>query len=82
MEGSAPHAVCQSGVGTVSAYGGEGLAQRRSALILPERYIAWHMGAEAGATTSIFPSDEVTRQFMAAQDGRLTGLLTTKRSRC
>ena len=54
----------KGGVGAIVEYGGEGVAT----LSVPERATITNMGAELGATTSIFPSDEVTRQFMAAQD--------------
>ena len=47
-------------------YTGEGLA----GLSVPERATIANMGAERGATTTVFPSDEVTREFFAAQ-GRL-----------
>ncbi len=49
--------------GKAIEYGGPGLA----ALTVPERATIANMGAELGVTTSIFPSDEVTRQFFAAQ---------------
>jgi len=51
-------------VGTVFEYGGEGVAT----LTVPERATITNMGAECGVTTSIFPSDEITKQFLAAQD--------------
>mgnify|MGYP000989965709 FL=1 len=54
----------KGGVGAIVEYGGEGVAT----LSVPERATITNMGAELGATTSIFPSDEVTRQFMSAQD--------------
>ena len=54
----------KGGVGAIVEYGGEGVAT----LSVPERATITNMGAELGATTSIFPSDEVTSQFMAAQD--------------
>lgn len=54
----------KGGVGAIVEYGGEGVAT----LSVPERATITNMGAELGATASIFPSDEVTRQFMAAQD--------------
>jgi len=50
-------------VGWVIEYGGSGLAY----LEVPERSIIANMGAETGVTTSIFPSDEVTRRFFKAQ---------------
>ncbi len=53
----------KGGVGKVIEYGGEGV----KSLSVPERATITNMGAELGATTSIFPSDEITREFMAAQ---------------
>ena len=53
----------KDGVGKVIEYGGEGV----KSLSVPERSTITNMGAELGATTSIFPSDETTRRFMAAQ---------------
>ncbi|MBW1990119.1 MAG: aconitate hydratase [Deltaproteobacteria bacterium] len=53
----------KGGVGCVYEYGGEGV----STLTVPQRATITNMGAELGATTSIFPSDENTRAFMAAQ---------------
>ncbi len=53
----------KGGVGAIIEYGGEGV----KTLSVPERATITNMGAELGATTSIFPSDEVTRQFLAAQ---------------
>ena len=53
----------KGGVGKVIEYGGDAL----SSLSVPERATITNMGAELGATTSIFPSDEVTREFMRAQ---------------
>ncbi len=53
----------KGGVGKVIEYSGEGV----SSLSVPERATITNMGAELGATTSIFPSDEKTRQFMSAQ---------------
>ncbi len=53
----------KGGVGKVIEYGGEGVAT----LSVPERSTITNMGAELGATTSIFPSDEVTRAFLKAQ---------------
>ncbi len=50
-------------VGTVIEYAGPGVAT----LSVPERATITNMGAELGVTTSIFPSDEVTREFLAAQ---------------
>lgn len=54
----------KGGVGKIIEYGGEGVRT----LTVPERATITNMGAELGATTSIFPSDEVTRTFMAAQN--------------
>lgn len=53
----------KGGVGKIIEYGGEGVAT----LSVPERATITNMGAELGASTSIFPSDEVTRAFMKAQ---------------
>lgn len=53
----------KGGVGKIVEYGGEGVLS----LTVPERATITNMGAELGATTSIFPSDEVTRAFMEAQ---------------
>ncbi len=53
----------KGGVGKIVEYGGEGVGS----LSVPERATITNMGAELGATTSIFPSDEVTRSFMKAQ---------------
>ena len=53
----------KGGVGKVIEYCGEGV----KSLSVPERATITNMGAELGATTSIFPSDEITRQFLAAQ---------------
>jgi len=50
-------------VGTVIEYGGDG----GGTLSVPERATITNMGAELGVTTSIFPSDETTRQFLEAQ---------------
>ena len=52
----------KGGVGKVIEYAGPGVAT----LTVPERAVITNMGAELGATTSIFPSDAVTRAFMAA----------------
>jgi aconitate hydratase len=56
----------KGGVGKIIEYAGEGILN----LTVPERATITNMGAELGATTSIFPSDGVTREFLAAQ-GRL-----------
>ena len=53
----------KGGVGKVMEYTGDGLAT----LTVPERATIANMGAELGATTSIFPSDDITRQFLQAQ---------------
>ena len=53
----------KGGVGAIVEWGGEGV----STLSVPERDTITNMGTELGATTSIFPSDEITRQFLAAQ---------------
>ncbi|WP_029893553.1 aconitate hydratase [Desulfohalovibrio reitneri] len=50
----------KGGVGRVFEYAGEGVA----GLSVPERAVITNMGAELGATTSIFPSDERTREFL------------------
>jgi aconitate hydratase len=50
-------------VGWVVEYFGEGI----STLTVPQRSTITNMGAELGVTTSIFPSDEQTRRFLAAQ---------------
>lgn len=53
----------KGGVGKIIEYGGEGI----KTLSIPERATITNMGAELGATTSIFPSDDVTRAFLKAQ---------------
>lgn len=53
----------KGGVGKVIEYTGEGIKY----LTVPERATITNMGAELGATTSIFPSDEVTCAFLKAQ---------------
>ena len=53
----------KGGVGKIIEYGGEGV----KTLSVPERATITNMGAELGATTSIFPSDEVTYSFLKAQ---------------
>ncbi len=53
----------KGGVGKVFEYFGSGVAT----LSVPERATITNMGAELGATTSVFPSDERTRDFLAAQ---------------
>ncbi|MCI8403412.1 MAG: aconitate hydratase [Clostridia bacterium] len=54
----------KGGVGKVIEYCGEGV----KTLSVPERATITNMGAELGATTSIFPSDEITKEFLRAQD--------------
>lgn len=53
----------KGGVGAVIEWGGEGIKN----LSVPERATITNMGTELGATTSIFPSDEVTREFLRAE---------------
>ena len=53
----------KGGVGSVYEYSGPGVAS----LCLTDRATITNMGAELGATTSIFPSDERTREFLAKQ---------------
>ena len=53
----------KGGVGRVMEYTGEGVSH----LSVPERATITNMGAELGATSSVFPSDEVARRFLAAQ---------------
>ena len=53
----------KGGVNRIFEYGGDGVAS----LSVPERSTITNMGAELGATTSIFPSDEKTRQYLKAQ---------------
>ena len=53
----------KGGVGAIIEWGGEGIKN----LTVPQRATITNMGTELGATTSIFPSDEVTRAFLAAQ---------------
>ncbi|MFY9174652.1 MAG: aconitate hydratase [Peptococcia bacterium] len=54
----------KGGVGRIFEYSGEGV----KTLSVPERATICNMGAELGATTSIFPSDEVTLAFLKAQN--------------
>ena len=54
----------KGGVGAVMEYFGEGVAT----LSVPQRATITNMGAELGATSSLFPSDEVTRAFLRAQN--------------
>jgi len=53
----------KGGVGKIIEYGGEGV----KCLTVPQRATITNMGAELGATTSIFPSDENTRTFLKSQ---------------
>lgn len=53
----------KGGVGKIIEYAGEGV----KTLSVPERATITNMGAELGATTSIFPSDEITLAFLKAQ---------------
>ena len=53
----------KGGVGKIIEYAGEGVKTRT----VPESATITNMGAELGATTSIFPSDDVTREFLKAQ---------------
>ncbi|MHA1975135.1 MAG: aconitate hydratase [Candidatus Hodarchaeales archaeon] len=57
----------KGGVGAILEYFGEGV----KTLSVPERSTITNMGAETGATTSIFPSDEITKEFLQLQ-GRET----------
>jgi len=53
----------KGGVGAIIEWGGEGV----KSLSVPERATITNMGTELGATTSIFPSDEITHAFLKAQ---------------
>ncbi len=53
----------KGGVGAIIEWGGEGI----KTLSVPERATITNMGTELGATSSIFPSDEITREFLRAQ---------------
>ena len=53
----------KGGVGAIIEYSGEGV----KTLSVPERATITNMGAELGATSSIFPSDEITRNFLKAE---------------
>ena len=53
----------KGGVGYIIEWGGEGI----KTLSVPERATITNMGTELGATTSIFPSDEVTKAFLEAE---------------
>ncbi|MFQ6617738.1 MAG: aconitate hydratase, partial [Fidelibacterota bacterium] len=54
----------RGGIGKIFEYGGEGI----KSLNVPERSTITNMGAELGATTSIFPSDEVTLSYLRSQN--------------
>lgn len=54
----------KGGVGKIIEYSGDGIKN----LSIPQRATICNMGAELGATTSIFPSDEVTYNFLKKQD--------------
>ncbi len=62
----------KGGVGYIVEWGGEGI----KTLSVPERATITNMGTEIGATTSIFPSDEITKAFLEAQgrDGDFVAL--------
>ena len=53
----------KGGVGAIIEWGGEGV----KTLSVPERATITNMGTELGATTSIFPSDDITRDFLVAE---------------
>ena len=53
----------KGGVGAIIEWGGEGVRT----LSVPERATITNMGTELGATTSIFPSDDITRDFLRAE---------------
>ena len=53
----------KGGVGAIVEYGGDGV----KTLSVPQRATITNMGAELGATTSVFPSDEITKKFLEAQ---------------
>ena len=53
----------KGGVGKVIEYSGEGV----KTLSVPERATITNMGAELGATTSVFPSDDITKEFLKTQ---------------
>ena len=54
----------KGGVGAIIEWGGEGI----KTLSVPERATITNMGTELGATTSIFPSDEITKAFLEAEE--------------
>ncbi len=53
----------KGGVGAIVEYGGEGV----KTLSVPQRATITNMGAELGATSSVFPSDEITYKFLKAE---------------
>ncbi len=53
----------KGGVGAIIEWGGDGI----KTLSVPQRATITNMGTELGATTSIFPSDEITYEFLKAQ---------------
>lgn len=53
----------KGGVGKIMEYGGDGVRT----LSVPDRATITNMGAELGATTSVFPSDDLTREFLKAE---------------
>ena len=54
----------KGGVGYIIEYGGDGIRS----LDVPDRAVLTNMGAELGATTSIFPSDSITHAFLKRQN--------------
>lgn len=54
----------KGGVGKIIEYSGDGIAS----LTIPERATICNMGAELGATTSIFPSDAMTKAFWKVRE--------------
>ncbi|MBU3143211.1 aconitate hydratase [Clostridium sp. CF012] len=54
----------KGGINKIFEYAGDGI----KTLTVPERATITNMGAELGATTSIFPSDEITYEFLSAQN--------------
>lgn len=63
----------KGGVGKILEYSGPGV----KTLSVPERATITNMGAELGATTSIFPSDDITKNFLKAQ-GRVKDWIELK----
>ncbi len=59
----------KGGVGRIIEYGGPGVA----GLLATDRATITNMGAELGATSSIFPSDDITRRFMASRTASTSG---------